>query len=236
MPNKSKNLEIYSDEAILVINKPAGLRTLPDGYDRNEPHVAGLLTEKYGELWIVHRLDKDTSGVLVLARTAQAHRTLNMQFDQHLIKKTYHTIVDGCPAWRMKTIQTPLRINGDRYHRTIVDLQGGKPALTQCRMLEMFNSMAFLEIIPRTGRTHQIRAHLASIGFPILQDPLYNKNKYSFEQLGIDHLALHSYALEFNHPVFNTIMHFTAPYPEDFQNCLAHLREQNSQKQKISKG
>ncbi|MGB9521271.1 MAG: RluA family pseudouridine synthase [Anaerolineales bacterium] len=221
-------LTIYSDATILVINKPAGLRTLPDGYDPGIEHVASVLADQYGQLWIVHRLDKETSGILVLARTAEAHRALNAQFDQHLVKKTYHAIVDGCPAWHSKIIQSPLRVNGDRHHRTVVDLRGGKASVTQCRVLEAFSAHALLEIQPKTGRTHQIRAHLASIGFPILQDSLYNKTKTPSEMLPIQRLALHAFALEFTHPAYNTLMHFTAPYPADFQNCLEHLRQQLS--------
>lgn len=217
---------IYSDTAILVINKPAGLRTLPDGYDPHIEHVASVLAEQYGQLWIVHRLDKETSGILVLARTAEAHRALNSQFDQHLVKKTYRAIIEGCPTWHSKIIQSPLRVNGDRHHRTVVDLNGGKASVTQCRVLETFSAHAFLEIEPKTGRTHQIRAHLASIGFPILQDQLYSKTKTSPEDLPIKRLALHAFGLEFIHPLYNTLMHFTAPYPEDFQTCLEWLRGQ----------
>lgn len=221
---------IYGDAAILVINKPAGLRTLPDGYDPRIEHVASILAENYGQLWIVHRLDKETSGILVLARTAEAHRVLNTQFDQHLVTKTYRAIVYGCPAWNAKIIQSPLRVNGDRHHRTVVDLNGGKASVTQCRVLESFSAHALLEIQPKTGRTHQIRAHLASIGFPILQDQLYSKTKTLPEIVPIQRLALHAVALEFFHPFYNTQMHFTAPYPEDFQHCLEQLRERHSRK------
>jgi RluA family pseudouridine synthase len=228
MELESHPLTIYSDAAILVINKPAGLRTLPDGYDPAIEHVASVLADQYGQLWIVHRLDKETSGILVLARTAEAHRALNSQFDQHLVKKTYHAIVDGCPAWHSKIIQTPLRVNGDRHHRTVVDLHEGKASVTQCRVLETFSAHALLEIQPKTGRTHQIRAHLASIGFPILQDQLYNKAKSTSEMLPIQRLALHAFALEFTHPLYNTLMHFTAPYPEDFQNCIEWLQKQHT--------
>lgn len=226
MATETHSLEIYCDAAILVINKPAGLRTLPDGYDPGIEHVASVLADQYGQLWIVHRLDKETSGILVLARTAEAHRALNSQFESHAVKKTYHAIVEGCPAWRTKIIQSALRINGDRHHRTIVDPERGKPSVTQCQVLETFSDNALLEIQPKTGRTHQIRAHLASIGFPVLQDQLYHKTKPPSESNFLHRLALHAFSLEFTHPLYNTLMHFTAPYPDDFQSCLERLREQ----------
>src|SRR5512138_2201442 len=102
---------IHQDEAILVANKPAGLSTLPDGYDSSLPHVKSLLEQQFGRLWIVHRLDKDTSGVLLLARTAQAHRLLNQQFEQHQVLKVYHALVAGSPGWEEKTVDLPLRAN-----------------------------------------------------------------------------------------------------------------------------
>ncbi len=235
MAIEAHSLEIYCDAAILVINKPAGLRTLPDGYDPSREHVASVLTERYGPLWIVHRLDKETSGILVLARSAEAHRALNSQFEAHLVNKTYHAIVAGCPAWRTKTIQSALRVNGDRHHRTIIDPEGGKPSVTQCQVLETFSDNALLEVQPKTGRTHQIRAHLASIGFPIVMDQLYHKTKPFPESIALHRLALHAYSLEFTHPHYNTLMHFTAPYPDDFQACLERLRQQmHLHKQKTS--
>jgi len=126
---------LYRDEALLVINKPAGLSTLPDGYNPTLPHVKSLLEGQSGRLWTVHRLDKDTSGVLVFARSAEAHRSLNTQFEQHQVTKLYHALVQGSPAWMEYTADLPLRSDGDRHHRTVVDLRAGKPALTHFKVL-----------------------------------------------------------------------------------------------------
>ena len=143
------NIEVlYQDDGILVINKPAGLATLPDGYDPSLPHIKSVLEPQVGPLWIVHRLDKDTSGVLVLARSAAAHRSLNTQFEERLVSKVYHALVIGNPDWKVKTVSLPLRSNGDRLHRTVVDQARGKPAVTHFKVLERFETL-----LPAGGRS-----------------------------------------------------------------------------------
>jgi len=214
---------LWVDPALLVINKPVGLRTLPDGYDLTLPHVRQLLEPAYGRLWMVHRLDKDTSGVLLLARSAETHRLLNTQFERRQLVKLYHVLVSGEPVWDEKTVQLPLRPNGDRRHRTVVDSRHGKPAITRLRLLERFPQAALLEARPETGRTHQIRAHLAAIGLPILADALYGGAALP-PGLSLDTLALHAWALEIAHPLTNQPMRFEAPYPPSFQAALSLLR------------
>src|SRR4030042_5892431 len=166
---------LFSDEALLVINKPAGLSTLPDGYNPTLPHIKSVLERQFGALWIVHRLDKDTSGVLLLARSAQAHRALNTQFEQHRVSKLYHALVVGNPEWQEQTVSLPLRPNGDRQHRTVLDAQAGKPAVTHLKVLERYGNYCLLEAVPETGRTHQIRAHLYALGLSLIGDKLYGK-------------------------------------------------------------
>ena len=213
---------LHSDEALLVINKPSGLRSLPDGYDPSRPHVRALLEPHYGRLWMVHRLDKETSGVLVLARNPQAHRALNTMFEQHQVHKTYHALAAGSPEWEEQTVRLALRPNGDRRHRTVVDAAGGKPAVTHLRLLSRFPTACLLEAKPETGRTHQIRAHLAASGLPILGDTLYGAP--ALPGLPLESLALHAWALELIHPESRLPVRFEAPYPTDFQNTLDFLR------------
>jgi RluA family pseudouridine synthase len=212
---------LYADASILMIAKPAGVLSVPDGYDHSVPYLRRMLEPSYGRLWIVHRLDKETSGVMVLARNAAAHSILNTQFAEHRVSKTYHAIISGEPDWDEKRIEMPLRINVGRRNRTTVDLVNGKPSLTHFRVLERFPGFALLEARPETGRTHQIRAHLYDLGFSILSDPLYGVGERS---LLINRLALHARALSIWHPKTDSLQVYEAPYFQDFNESLALLR------------
>jgi tRNA pseudouridine32 synthase / 23S rRNA pseudouridine746 synthase len=211
---------LYLDEALLVADKPAGLPTLVDGYHPEAPYLLGVLKASYDRLWVVHRLDRDTSGVIVFARTAQAHRELNRQFEKHLAVKRYHALVQGSPAWEEKTVKLPLQPDGDRRHRTVVEPRRGKPARTDLRVLERLEGGTLVEAIPRTGRTHQVRAHLAALGYPIVGDKLYGGEVHA----GLERVALHARALLLHHPISEVEIQFSAPYPEDLEKALQQLR------------
>lgn len=212
---------IFVDDHLLVVSKPAGLPTLVDGYHPEAPFLAGILKETYPALWVVHRLDRQTSGVIVFARTAAAHRLLNTQFEQRQAVKTYHALVWGVPAWDSRSIHQPLHADGDRRHRTVVDNQRGKPAETDLLVLERFDHFTLLQATPHTGRTHQIRAHLAALGHPIVSDPLYG----GAELPSLPRLGLHAYSLKLFHPASGEEMEFTAVYPEDFEQAIHRLRQ-----------
>lgn len=233
------DLVLWHDEALLVVNKPAGLPTLVDGYDSQAPYLVAILKAEWAPLWVVHRLDRQTSGVILFARTAQAHRSLNSQFEKRQARKVYHALVVGSPTWQEKSINLPLRTNADRKHRTIIDPQQGKPAHTDLSLLEDFNGCALVAAHPHTGRTHQIRAHLAAAGHPILMDPLYFAKPAGQTPAGntpaarlkefphdlITRLALHALEISFTHPTSGQDMRFSAPYADDFYSALAYLRQ-----------
>ena len=216
---------LWVDEVLIAINKPSGLRSLPDGYDPGMPHLKSLLEPVYGRLWIVHRLDKETSGVLILARTAEAHRFLNSQFEQHIARKVYHALLKGSPEWDDKLVDLPLHPNGDRRHRTIVDAQRGKPAATRLHVLLRFKAYTLVEASPETGRTHQIRAHLAAIGFPLPGDKLYGGDA---PIPTLEGFALHARSLTLKHPTTGELISIEAPYPAALQSVLKQLQSSNS--------
>jgi RluA family pseudouridine synthase len=216
---------LYSDTSLLIVNKPAGLPVLPDGWDADAPYLVKLLEEQFSPLWVVHRLDKITSGVLVFARTAEAHRALNLQFEQHEAHKIYHALCNGNPQWKEHIAKHPLQINVGHKHRTVVDARHGKPSETRFRVLKRYRGPAsqeefgLLECTPATGRTHQIRVHAYALGLPLVADTLYDAPPTDI----IDRPALHALSLTLTHPETGERLTFSAPYPADFARALTEL-------------
>jgi RluA family pseudouridine synthase len=233
------DLVIWSDDDLLVVNKPSGLPTLVDGYNAEAPFLVGIMKTAFNPIWVVHRLDRETSGLIVFARTPSAHRSLNTQFEKRQAIKTYHALVVGNPTWEKSTNELPLRPDGDRKHRTVIDPHHGKPSLTVFRVMERFIRYTLVEAIPRTGRTHQIRVHLAALGFPVAVDPLYgdgqplalsefehsSKGKEIQETQLLKRLGLHAYSLNLAHPTSGMALDFNAPYPKDLAITLRYLQK-----------
>ncbi len=214
------NIEIiHIDNEIIVIDKPAGLPVLPDGWEADAPYLLKILEAEFQKIWVVHRLDKVTSGVMVFARTAETHRELNRQFEQHEVEKVYHAIVAGIPPWEEKVCKMPLRVNVGHKHRTAVDHKRGKPAETHFKVLKRRQAQALLEARPLTGRTHQVRVHLSALGFPLLGDILYGAPDTDL----ITRPALHARSLTFTHPASGERVMFSAPYPGDVRQLLERL-------------
>ncbi len=211
---------IHKDNDILVINKPADLPVLPDGWDKDAPYLVKMLEEEFNKAWVVHRIDKSTSGIIIFALTAEAHRSLNIQFEKHLVEKTYHAILNGSPKWLDKITKFPLRANVGSKHRTVVDNRNGVRSETRFRILKQNQLSALAEAMPMTGRTHQIRVHAFALGYPLLGDILYSAPETDI----ISRAALHAYSLSFDHPTSNERLTFTAPYPADFQKALRSLK------------
>ena len=210
---------LYIDQWIIVINKPAGILSIPDGYNKNIPYVRQLLEDTYGRCWVVHRLDKETSGTLILARSKEIHRDLSILFETRKISKRYLALVNGEPQEASFCVDLPLRMNADRHHRTRIDLINGKSALTNFRVVERFKTYSMVQAEPLTGYTHQIRSHLSYINHPIIGDNLYiglSKMINSKTLPDVPRMALHSQSIEFTHPVLRTVVSFDSPVPDFF--------------------
>jgi len=211
---------LYEDDQLCVIDKPAGLAVHGAPGDTG-PSVAAWWLEKLGEAagafdverpGIVHRLDKDTSGVLVLARTPAAQAALSAAFEARTTKKTYLAIVDGVPDRPKAVIDAPIdRHPGDRTRMAIVTR--GREARTAYEVLHSDGRRALIEVHPETGRTHQIRVHLAAIGVPVSDDAVYGKREPGGRQL------LHAYQLAIPHPAGGTLT-VTAPIPADLDRAM----------------
>ena len=219
-PEEMKLEILHEDGDVLVLNKPAGVAvhpgagsetgTLVAGLLFREPEAFALVGEDPGRPGIVHRLDKDTSGVLVVARTAQAHAALKKSFQERAVDKIYLAIARGHFKEPFGAIEAPIGRDPKNRQRFAV-LATGKEALTKYRVVAEEKGMSLLQVRLYTGRTHQIRVHMKAIGHPLLGDFLYNPD-YRF----IGRQALHSYTVAFRHPITGEAMEFTAPMPEDF--------------------
>ena len=199
---------IYLDNHVLVINKPAGLLSVPGRFVKD--CVLSRMLIDYPHITIVHRLDLDTSGLLVLARSKLATSDLNRQFRQRLIHKEYIAKVFG--SVEDNTGEISLAIAPDPHHRPrqIIDQENGKSALTYYEVIERTENITRLRLLPETGRSHQLRLHLASIGHPILGCDLY-AHAEAFN--GADRLCLHASLLGFRHPESGITRQFTAEPP-----------------------
>jgi RluA family pseudouridine synthase len=207
---------LYEDKHLLVIDKPAGLSVLPDGWEKVSQYLVKMLEEQYGKIFIVHRLDKVTSGVMVFARDAETHRALNIQFESHQAEKVYHALVEGNPKWDEKIAKHPLRANVGHKHRTMVDDKNGKPSETRFRVIKRYEEAALIEAKPMTGRTHQIRVHAYVLGHPLVGDILYGAQ----ETYRIPRPMLHAQSLSFIHSATNERVKFSAPRPADFEEAI----------------
>lgn len=236
---------IYSDEDIVVLNKKSGLLVAQDRYDQDAPRLDLSAEKEFGKLFAVHRIDKDTSGIVVYARNEESHKNISTQFADRKISKTYHCLVNGRPTWNELTVNLPLLPDGDARHRTVVNKRIGKPSITEFKVAGNCGPYSWIIAHPETGRTHQIRAHLQTTGFPIVCDPLYSgnqhpvllsdfKRKWNGDTLNerplLSRLALHAYKIELTHPKSGERMTFTAPYTKDMEavrNQLAKIFKVN---------
>ena len=228
---------VFEDEHLLVVDKPAGLVVHPAAGNRDGTLVNALLHHCGGSLsgiggvarpGIVHRIDKDTSGLLVIAKHDKAHEGLARQFADHSIDRRYLAIVSGVPRQAEGSVDAPLaRSPQNRKKIAIVSAGKGKRAVTHWKRLDLLNDAALVECRLETGRTHQVRVHMASIGHPLVGDPVYGRGKTAhrklLNQLDFKRQALHAAHLGFIHPVTKGRLSFDSALPSDMQELFTAL-------------
>jgi 23S rRNA pseudouridine1911/1915/1917 synthase len=223
---------IFENADLMIVNKPAGMvvhpasghlfGTLVHAALNYAPDMEGVGGEH--RPGVVHRLDKDTSGLILLAKNDKAHRFLQDQFRKRSVHKTYYALTDGFPPTPTGRVEAP--IGRDPSHRkkmAIVPISRGRESVTEYKVIEKFDQHALIAAYPHTGRTHQIRLHLAFLGCPIVGDRIYGHRK---QLLDADRQMLHAYQIEFILPGDSTPQIFQAPIPEDMNQLLRELRHQ----------
>ena len=248
---------LYDDDALIVINKPANMIVHP-GKANYGGTLAGALQFRFDKLsdvagklraGIVHRLDRDTSGVLVVAKDNTVHAHLSSQFEQRTVDKEYRAIAWGEISFDRDFIETHVRVSNRNRERMMVCPPGGnsRHSSTFYEVLERFHGFTFVRLSPQTGRTHQLRVHLHHLGHPVVADRLYEGHKNlklsdlvenlppEEEDLLIERQALHALSLSFDHPVSGERMSFEAPLPEDFQRALDAIRQHRTKTPKKKK-
>lgn len=229
---EAMDLEIlFEDEHFLIVNKPAGMVVHPAPGNYTGTLVHGLLAHCGTNLagiggvqrpGIVHRLDKDTTGAIAIAKTDQAHQSLQAQIKAKTARREYMGIVYGCPRENAGTIEAPIaRHKGDRKKMAVDET--GRPAVTHWEIIERLGNYSLLYYKLETGRTHQIRVHSAHMGNPILGDPLYTSNR--FDKVKLTGQALHACKFVVAHPITGETIEAIAPPPAEFEKLLRFLRQ-----------
>lgn len=197
MKKQSSFSIIYEDDFILAVNKASGIAVSADRWDDSKDRLDRILNDRYVQgtgdsvsepgqafsprrIFTVHRIDRDTSGLVVFAKDGETHKQLSRAFESRLVKKRYLAVIHGRPIWKETACDLPLVPDGDKQHRTIIDKYQGKKSVTRFRLLGSVGNYGVVEAIPETGRTHQIRVHLTCLGHPVVCDPLYGTTKPVF--------------------------------------------------------
>jgi RluA family pseudouridine synthase len=230
---------LHNDDAIVLVNKPAGMLSVPDRYDHLKISVKDTLEHHFGEIYTVHRLDRETSGIMAFARTPEAHKHLNTQFDERSVHKIYHALLSGRLQEKEMEIDIPLMEHPMKKGLMMPSVRG-KNSLTILKVLEQFRVAALVECNLRTGRQHQIRVHASAIGNSLLIDKdygnatefflssikrKYNKGKHEEERPIMKRLSLHAFSLQITHPVTEQPFSMEASYPKDFRALVQVLKK-----------
>ena len=221
---------IYEDQDIIVVNKPKGMVVHPANGNPDGTLVNAImaickdsLSGIGGEIrpGIVHRLDKDTSGIVIIAKNDKAHIHLSEQIKEHQVKKTYIALVRGIVKENEATINMPIG-RSEKDRKKMAGTKKGKEAITHFKVLERYDKYTLLQVNIETGRTHQIRVHLSQIGYPIVGDEVYSNGKNEWNVKG---QCLHAKSLEFTHPITGEKMYLEAKLPGYFENILKDLEK-----------
>ena len=236
---KNKFTIIYEDEDILVLDKASGELTIPDRFKPEQFNLYNYLEGKYGKIFTVHRLDRETSGLLVFAKTEAAHKSLSQQFEDRTVEKIYKVLVEGVMYDMEGSIDKPIAKHPSKAGQMTVSSKG-KPSLTLYKVVEHFKNYTLAEADIKTGRTHQIRVHFKSIGYPLAVDSVYGrsdvfllskvKKKYNFgkeeeERPMMSRTSLHAARLVLDHPVSGKRMTFESELPKDFGAVVKQLQK-----------
>ncbi len=230
---------IFEDEEVIIVNKPPRFLTVPDRFAPEKENVYHFLNKKYGKVFIVHRLDKETSGIILFAKNEKAHRNLSIQFEKRKVKKIYWTLLEGVLHIDEGTIDKAIEMHRNG-HRMIIS-KNGKESITEYKVLERFKNFTLVQAHIKTGRMHQIRIHFESIAYPLAIDSVYGRreafylsevkkskyqsNRKNEEKPLMDRVVLHAYELTFEHPTSKEIMTFSAELPKDFSAVLKQLKK-----------
>lgn len=222
---------LYEDQDVMVVNKPKGMVVHPSAGHTSGTLVNAILFHCHGNLsgingvmrpGIVHRIDKDTTGALLICKNDAAHRALAEQLKEHSIKRRYRAVVWGNPKADEGTVEGPIGRHPVDRKKMAINYKNGKDAVTHYTVLERFGNAAYVECRLETGRTHQIRVHMTSIGHPLLGDEVYGSGKNPWHLQG---QTLHAMVLGFVHPRTGEYLEFSAPLPEYFTDLLEKLRK-----------
>lgn len=231
---------VFENEALIAFLKPSGLLSIPDRFSPDKPCLQNIAEQKFGKLFTVHRLDRDTSGLILFAKNENSHRYLSGLFQNRNIQKYYQALIHGVPHPEQGDIQQPISEHSVKKGRMIVN-KNGKPAHTAYKVLNSWNSFSLVELQLFTGRTHQIRVHLQFLGHPVLCDPLYGnesqlmlssiKKHYKLSKLALEErpilsrLALHASCLVFDDEKGNPL-EIRAALPKDMAATIKQLDKQ----------
>ncbi|NNE30159.1 MAG: RluA family pseudouridine synthase [Saprospiraceae bacterium] len=239
MASKKKIETLYEDEFLVAVNKPAGLLSIPDRFKPDLPNIQSILRSRFGEIFTVHRLDKGTSGVMLFAKDAETHRQLSKAFENREVKKLYRCVAKGTPSSTSGEISEKIGRSPKQGGKMVLN-RSGKESITFYEVLESYPPYHEVQVQILTGRTHQIRIHLPSVGLHILGDSLYGRGDFFVSELKgkkfrlskgqeekplLVRPCLHALSLSFKHPHKKSEIEISAPFPKDYKATLNQIKK-----------